>query len=387
MEFSPQQQEAITKSSAWLNQCNSERNGLSQPYFYLAGYAGTGKSTLAEHLSDLQNGPTCYGAFTGKAANVMRDNGCIDASTIHSLIYKFEGMEEIISGDSDSEEHKVDALQFEWNRNGPCSEAGLIIIDECSMVDEVLARDLLRYKKPILVLGDPGQLPPIGDAGYFIKDEPDAMLTEIHRQAAGSPIVQLATDIRNGNFDRSYCDKDGLLITNSRDDIRLKVEESDAIIVGKNKTRNAYNDRRRLRLGYNHSPYPLKGETLICLKNDKDKKIFNGEIWEVAKGAEDIRVNGEPMIKMVLVDPENSKRKISVKVHKCFFDRTEKPHWSLLEGTQHFDFGYVLTCHKAQGSQYDNVVVFDESKVFKENADRWLYTACTRAAKNLTLVL
>ena len=386
MQFSPQQEEAVNKASNWLKQCNSEQT-LSQPYFYLAGYAGTGKSTLAEHLSNLQDKPTCYAAFTGKAAKVMRDNGCVDASTIHSLIYKFEGQEEIIEDNESGEEHKVEKLIFEWNKSGACSAAGLIILDECSMVDQSLAVDLLRYNKPLLVLGDPGQLPPVGGAGYFVKDKPNAMLTEIHRQAADSPIIQLATDIRKGKFDHQYCDKDGLLITNKSDDISGSVETADALIVGKNKTRNAYNDRMRQRLGFNKSSYPVKGETLICLKNDKNLKIFNGEIWEVAKSAEKIKFKGQDMVRMILVSPDNPNRKIKVKVHTCFFDRTETPHWKTLEGTQHFDFGYVLTCHKSQGSQYDSVVVFDESSVFRDDADRWLYTACTRAANNLTLVI
>ena len=383
MDFSTQQQDAITKAAGWLKQCKSERKKLSKPFFYLAGYAGTGKSTLANHLSELQNENTVYGAFTGKASKVMRDNGCVGASTIHSLIYKFDGEEEA----DDPETENTGDPKFLWNPSGPCSEAGLIIIDECSMVDEDLASDILAYNKPILVLGDPGQLPPVTGAGYFTKGSPDAMLTDIHRQASGSPIIQLATDIRKGKFDRSYCDKDGLLITAKRDLDPEAAHNADALIVGKNATRNAYNDRMRVVKKFNQSKFPIKGETLICLKNDKQKKIFNGEIWEVDKRAISTTWNGQSMRRMRLVDPDNRSRKITAIVHDCFFTREEKPHHSLLRETQQFDFGYVITCHKAQGSQYPQVVVFDESSVFRENEDRWLYTACTRAANNLTLVL
>ena len=70
------------------------------------------------------------------------------------------------------------------------------MIDECSMVDEELGRDLLSFGKPILVLGDPAQLPPVKGGGFFTETAPDVMLTEIHRQAEGSAIIRASRAAR-----------------------------------------------------------------------------------------------------------------------------------------------------------------------------------------------
>ena len=82
MEFSPQQATAITRVGEWLGDIRSE----TEP-FYLAGYAGTGKTTLAKHLAQTQDKEVLFAAFTGKAASVLTRKGC-PASTIHSMIYK-----------------------------------------------------------------------------------------------------------------------------------------------------------------------------------------------------------------------------------------------------------------------------------------------------------
>src|SRR5947207_14034319 len=87
---------------------------------------------------------------------------------------------------------------FDLSDEGPAAKAKLIVIDECSMVDAELGRDLLSFGAPLLVLGDPAQLPPIQGGGFFTNAEPDAMLTEIHRQALNDPIVRLSMDVREG---------------------------------------------------------------------------------------------------------------------------------------------------------------------------------------------
>lgn len=377
MEYSPQQARAIEKAAGWLKQCSSEkgRGGLSKPFFYLAGYAGTGKSTIASHLAELQNNTTVYGAFTGKAAKVMRDNDCEGASTIHSLIYK------------PSRDTETGQFVFNWNPVGACSQAGLIIIDECSMVNEELAKGLLKYKKPILVLGDPGQLPPVKGAGYFTGGAPDSMLDEIHRQAADSNIIRIATEIRQGLWTPNEFVSDDLVVVKAGTDVSSAVETAGALIVGKNSTRHSYNDRMRQRKGFGNEPVPKEGETLICLKNDKDLGIFNGETWDVHKYKGLHRHKGENFHSVRLKSQDDPNWIIQTHIHECFFNRTTKPFWKVLNKTQEFDFGYVLTAHKSQGSAWPRVVVFDESEVFRDQADRWLYTACTRAAKKLTVVV
>ncbi len=164
----------------------SRASATSRPIFRLFGYAGTGKTTLAKHIAEGVDGKVLFAAFTGKAALVMRRKGCASASTIHSLIYKArESGEEVPSFDL-------------WD-DAPASKAKLIVIDECSMVDPELGRDLMSFGVPVLVLGDPAQLPPIQGGGFFTDAEPDVMLTEVHRQAQDDPIVRLSMDVRAGN--------------------------------------------------------------------------------------------------------------------------------------------------------------------------------------------
>jgi exodeoxyribonuclease-5 len=139
--WSAEQETALARVGAWL------RRGEPQ-VFRLFGYAGTGKTTLATHVAEDVEGGVVFGAFTGKAALVMRARGCRDAATIHSLIYR-------------SKESEEGGPSFVINRSSPAAKADLIVVDECSMVDEALGRDLLSFGKPVLVLGDPAQLPPV----------------------------------------------------------------------------------------------------------------------------------------------------------------------------------------------------------------------------------
>src|SRR5213593_2331563 len=181
--FTPHQDSALKAVADWLKA--KPGRGGTPPVFRLFGYAGTGKTTLARHIAEGVEGEVKFAAFTGKAALVMRNKGCDDASTIHSLIYR--------TRESDNEQPS-----FELWDEAPASKAKLIVIDECSMVDAELGRDLLSFGTPLLVLGDPAQLPPIQGGGFFTSAEPDAMLTEVHRQAQDNPIVRLSMDIRAG---------------------------------------------------------------------------------------------------------------------------------------------------------------------------------------------
>ena len=194
MNFSGQQNEALSKAGAWLRMRYA-------PTFYLAGYAGAGKSTLAMHLAEHADGKVAFAAFTGKAAMVMRQKGCHGARTIHALIY--ESDVDPTTGD----------VTTRLRPPGWLDKYALIIIDECSMVDEEMGKDLLSFGRPVLVLGDPAQLPPVRGGGYFTARQPDYMLTEVHRQAADSPIIRLATEIREGQFRPRNIDVPGLIVS------------------------------------------------------------------------------------------------------------------------------------------------------------------------------
>jgi exodeoxyribonuclease V len=181
-QFTSHQDAALKSVADWLKEKPGAR---SRKIFRLFGYAGTGKTTLARHIAENIDGKVHFAAFTGKAALVMRSKGCAGATTIHSLIYRAR----------ESGEEIPDFVLWD---DAPASKAKLIVIDECSMVDAELGRDLMSFDVPVLVLGDPAQLPPIQGGGFFTDAEPDAMLTEVHRQARDNPIVRLSMDIRGG---------------------------------------------------------------------------------------------------------------------------------------------------------------------------------------------
>src|SRR5690242_9806509 len=220
-QFTPHQQNALKSVADWLR-AKPGSDGTPQ-VFRLFGYAGTGKTTLARHIADEADGEVKFAAFTGKAASVMRGKGCHGASTIHGLIYRArESGEEIPSFDL-------------WDE-APASKASLIIIDECSMVDEELGRDLMSFGVPVLVLGDPAQLPPIQGGGFFTNAQPDAMLTEVHRQAQDDPIVRLSMDIREGNEIALGDYGESQVVAKSKLDPE-RVMAADQILVGRNVTR------------------------------------------------------------------------------------------------------------------------------------------------------
>jgi exodeoxyribonuclease-5 len=368
MDFSPQQDAALTAVDAWLK-AKPGRKGEPQ-VFRLFGYAGTGKTTLARHIAEGVDGKVLYAAFTGKAASVMRSKGCERASTIHSLIYKpRESGEEIPSFDL-------------WDE-APASKAKLIVIDECSMVDAELGRDLMSFGVPLLVLGDPAQLPPIQGGGFFTDAEPDAMLTEVHRQAADNPIVRLSMDVREGRTLEPGVYGDTHVVTKSSLDPQ-HVLEADQVLVGRNATRRAYNMRLRERRGLS-GELPVAGDKLVCLRNNKKKGLFNGGLWSVKQAPTTRRA-----ILGMYVQSEDGTGGRGVKVSvrpECFSGGIEDLDWTLRKPYDEFDYGYVLTVHKAQGSQWDDVVLFDESFAFQESRQRWLYTGITRAAKRLTVVM
>ena len=360
-QWSPQQDQALKAVAFWL------RTGEPQ-VFRLFGYAGTGKTTLARHIAEDVDGDVVFGAFTGKAAMVLRSRGCKDARTIHSMIYRPKEV--------DSEEPS-----FVLNENSAAAHASLIIIDECSMVDDELGRDLLSFGKPVLVLGDPAQLPPVKGGGFFTEAEPDLMLTEVHRQAADNPIIRLSMIVREGGrLERG--DYGDTRIIGRGDVDASTVTKADQVLVGMNKTRRLYNRRLRELFGFTKTT-PEVGDKLVCLRNDSTKGLLNGSIWKVKSLAAARR--GKLRMSVVPEDDPNHKGQ-RIGVLPQFFESEDEIPYALRKASDEFDYGYALTVHKSQGSQWDDVVLFDESYAFREHRHRWLYTAITRAAKRLTIV-
>src|SRR5882757_1332123 len=306
--FTPHQDAALNAVAAWLK-AKPGKGGTPQT-FRLFGYAGTGKTTLARHVAQAVDGKVLFAAFTGKAALVMRSKGCERALTIHSLIYKTrESGEEVPSFDL-------------WD-DAPASKAALIVIDECSMVDAELGRDLMSFGVPVLVLGDPAQLPPIQGGGFFTEAEPDVMLTEVHRQAINDPIVRLSMEIRSGH--RLVPGEYGASLVVRRDALDpQRVLDTDQVLVGRNVTRRAYNARMRERRGF-ADPLPVAGDKLVCLRNNRRKGLFNGGLWMVKESPKARR----QIIRMRLKPDEDlGERLIKVSVRpECFTGAIEEFDW------------------------------------------------------------
>lgn len=410
MHFSLQQDNALKAVDNWY------RNGDKQ-VFHLFGYAGTGKTTLARHLAEGIDGEVLFGAYTGKAAHVLKTKGCENASTIHSMIYRSRDkskarlndmeveLEELLKNLQDQTQEYVDnhprvrALRkdiadeirnvnqpmFILNQESIVKEASLVVIDECSMVDAGMAADLLSFGTPVLVLGDPAQLPPVGGAGYFTEGvRPDIMLDEVHRQAAESPILRMATAVRNKEVLQTgdWGDNCHVLPKGSKLDPE-RVLSFDQLLVGKNATRHATNAKIRKLKGI-EDLYPIVGDRLVCLRNNSELGLLNGAIFYVAdvEGVMDGKVH-------MSIHPEGEQLCVEVAALEQHFlgreDELKKQYWLKSEG-QELGFGNALTVHKSQGSQWSSVGIFDESWCFRDQKHRWLYTAITRAAENVTVV-
>lgn len=423
MQWSPIQVQALDAVGRWL------KTGSDGPQvFRLFGYAGTGKTTLAKHLAE-SAGRVGFATFTGKAAHVLRSKGCLGAQTIHSLIYQprergtfrlddlkkqLEALQESLmeeAAERRAEGQDVPANFISSNDNvrdlqrqiieesksnrkplfelkaetSALREMDLLVVDECSMVGDEMAHDLLSFGVKILVLGDPMQLPPISGSGFFVNAKPDVLLTEIHRQAEGNPIIALATRIRNGHA--LTIGKYGQTEIIHRSEAAGRREElylgHDQILVGTNKMRRGINDECRKLLGRPQTPFPVIGDKLVCLRNNGNLGLLNGSLWKVREAHQPV------MNRIALgIDPADGVgMPLTCAAHEQYFTgRDEEIPFYERKEAEAFDFGYALTTHKAQGSQWGSVLVLDESGVFKENADRWLYTAVTRAADRVTVV-
>ncbi len=395
--WSPQQDRALLEVSEWLK--NSKKQ-----VFRLFGYAGTGKTTLARHFAEDIAGAVHFAAYTGKAAHVLKQKGCANASTIHGLIYHTMDKSGVRLLELENEcaalinqvqtievKDKIRSLQtkideerkslhrpgFTLNHNSDARYAKLIVIDECSMVDAKMGEDLLSFGVKVLVLGDPAQLPPVASAGFFTNHEPDIMLTEIHRQAGDNPIIRMATDVREGRSLSLGNYGSSKIIT--KDQLNKEIAlEADQILVGRNKTRTSINNRVRVLKGM--EGICSDGEKIVCLRNNNELGIMNGSLWTV----ENYYPIDENTCVLNIIGENGLKVETLAHTH-YFLSKQDQLSWWDKKDAEEFDYGYALTTHKSQGSQWDNVLLFDESSSFRNDATKWLYTAITRAANKITI--
>lgn len=423
MKLGAQQSQAKDSILSWY------RNPDSKPAFYLGGWAGTGKTSIAQPIAEeLAGSAVVYAAYTGKAAYVLQEKGCFSAGTMHSVIYHSgeasekkvkelrekraaeavkllsDGYDEaaldlhprlsLLDGEIALEEKNARRPIFSLNPDSKLKLAKLAVIDEVSMVNEKMAKDWLSFGVKTLVLGDPFQLPPVAGEGFFTRHQPNFMLTEIHRQAEGNPIIFLSTLIRQserpsfGSYGTSRVLKRGSVTKTELADMILK---SDQVIVGENKTRHRFNNRIRELKGFltsdPDSKWPQAGERVVCLKNNHELGLLNGALYDVVR-----LIEAYPEIDRLemTVKPVGGGSPIDVHCHTHHFlgdEETLNKQWYSKKEAQEFDFGYALTCHKSQGSQFENPLIWDESYVARGDRMKWLYTATTRAVKSVTLLL
>lgn len=376
MDWTNQQSSALSAVQKWFH----DKRG--NQIFRLFGYAGTGKTTLAKHFAKDVMGEVAFMAYTGKAALEMRKKGCADASTIHSAIYRAE------------EDPYTGIATFELNHSSEIKHTKLIIVDEVSFVGETLAKDLMSFGIKILVLGDPAQLPPIGEDGYFINADPDFFLTDIHRQAQDNPIIWMSMQVREGKIlaPGTYGNSRVVIQEDMSSDFMQETAiGANQVICGLNRTRVALNKSiRKLKgfVGTHDANHPALGDKLICLRNNRNKGFLNGGMWEVVHKNPTFANKPLNHLRIHIKSEDDPRlRNVIVKVLEENFLRAESElDWREKKKYDDFTFGQAITGHKSQGSQWDRIMLFDESFVFGEHRSKWLYTGITRTAEEITIV-
>lgn len=380
----------------------------TKQFFVLAGYAGTGKTALLKHvvketlkLDDLYS--AAFVTPTGKAATVLIKNG-VSACTVHRLIYQSQTVEQEV--EINGKKITVERLTFRRRENID-KAIKLIVLDEASMVSDDVLADIANFGVKVLLCGDNAQLPPVEGFNSFLK-EPDYTLTQIVRQQQDNPIIRLSRLAREGKpipFG-NYGDKAFVLygrkFTGGKR-ARLLMR-SDQIICGLNKTRAKINDEMRLALGF--EGLPKSGDKLICTLNNWETfidgearfNLVNGIIGTAIEPFYDLTSHmGFMQFKPDFLDDncpealpfdtgvfEDGEYRYKHGDTFAKFDANGEPTGVFT--LNRFEYGYCISCHKAQGSEFDNVIIFDESFAFKEDKNRWLYTALTRARKKLILI-
>ena len=371
----------------------------NEKYTVISGYAGTGKSTLVKFIVQSLPGinpeyDVCFATFTGKAAQVLISKGNQNAMTLHRLLYE-----------------SIPKPDGSFLRK-PRLELGykVIIVDEVSMAPKKMMEQLFSYYGIyVICLGDPFQLPPIDkDADNHLLDNPHIFLDEIMRQAMDSEIIRLTMGIREGKRLDSFDGKDVKVFDQYQLNTGMLLW-ADQIICGTNKTRVEINNEMRDLL--QRGKTPEDGDKVICLRNywdnisNNDNYLVNGTIGYINNVYNSFNVIppffGGQTIDIIYADFTSDTdeeygelqmdKKQILTGERALDNKTiyrlmrSKKYGSLVP--MEFTYGYCITGHKSQGSQWDRVLVMEEKFPFnKEEHARWLYTVCTRAIDKLVIV-
>lgn len=366
-----------------------ERYRNKEPYTCIAGFAGTGKSTLVSHIIDaLKIAPqdVCYAAFTGKASLVLREKGCENSMTMHRLLYYSKELP-----DGTFEHKPKERLEYPYK---------IIVVDEVSMIPSNMWDLLLSHRIHVIALGDPFQLPAIGCESEILA-HPHVFLDEIVRQAQDSEIIRLSMDIRSGLPLTKYRGNE-VSVVSKRQLNDAYFSGADQIIAAKNITRANINYKcRKIKFGQDVPDFPIEGEKVICLKNYWDRvssqgePLINGMIGNLNNiGCRESILFGDLFDKEMIADffiEENNKFRGLFMDYKLFTDGKQtinSDNWQKYRGAPKpllFDYAYCITCHKSQGSEFNKVLIFDEYMKGTDHA-RWLYTGITRSKQKLIIV-
>lgn len=364
--------------------------------FEISGAAGTGKTTLVKYLIDrlgLKNDEVLFVAFMGKAATQLSRNG-LPASTIHSAIYDYVKVPErdengkiIIKEDGRVKTTKKFILKDRISKN-----IKLIVLDEGSMVNETIGKDLLSFNLPVIVLGDLNQLPPVFGNSFFLRN-PNVILRKIMRQAEGDPIIWLSQEVLAGRRPKIGVYGKSAVITKS-DVSDYNFRDSSIVITGTNKLRYNINKYFREELKrIEHLEYPQYGEKVICRKNNWHKMIDNGIfLTNGTTGFVDYidrsSYNGKTMVMDFRPDFTKSIFKnIKFDYKHLYASPTDEEDVNYMNDK--IEFAYAITVHSSQGSQWDKVMFLDEANMMRDEFSRksFEYTGITRARKSILIVI
>lgn len=383
MDLSPTQARAVKKIRAWHWSGGDE--------FRMGGLAGTGKTTIVTQLPDyldLEPSDVHYCAPTGKAASVLtrKLDAPLVATTVHGLMYR--AMDQHCMGcpvAADDEKqgcHGFGAcgcsLSFRYYPPDPVPP--LIVVDEASMVGQDMYEDLMRLEAQVLFVGDHGQLPPVrGSVNLMDEDRLDVRLEEIHRQAEGSAILRLSRMARDGTPTPVGEYGEGVRVVKQQG-FEFDPEDGALLLCYTNETRMRLNRMVRDALGL-PAAHPVAGDRVVCLKNNRDFGVSNGMLGTITS----IQPAGQ-WFYLAEIACDGEERPYRGRILRSQFDSPTTEH---VRGVDVWTYGYCLTTHKAQGSEAEKVIVFKEAGLAQMGPRmrrRWLYTAYTRAKRELTVV-
>lgn len=391
-----------------MNVANSRQVGL------VSGSAGTGKSFSTKSIIEAVGGSVTLLAPTNRAAQRVAKLSGHPASTFHAWMYK------PLTDDHGDVSGFIRKNTLEINR----PKSGLILVDEASMVSPDLWHDTLDIANAldcgIMLIGDYFQLPPVLPNGeeFSVFDSTFKQrvleqgrlydrvnLTEVWRQAADSPIIRAATELRNYPLDwrnavsilenqpsRDNQEENGYNFTQPKNVARKICAMLDhgvdhCAIVFTNALRHEINRSVREFKGWKEGTDPQVGEPLLVRRNNKTAGVSNGEI---------IHFTG--FVQKPLKGFPSSWRITKINGVECIISvdvlhGSEPPKYDDLKGLRmpfvECNFGYAMTAHAAQGSEFDATIVHWESALVRVMSNamriRWVYTSMTRSKQRLMI--